>query len=94
MYTRRDLSIDTLEALVDAPKPRQLVFGDGHATCFAVDTIRCRTAALRQNTEPLPAANVLDKIERWHDDADFFYLDAGAVAIGQPMASAPCYGPG
>ncbi len=89
-----EFSTDVLEAFVDAPKPKQLVFGDGHRKCFAVDAIRCRTAALRHNTEPIPVANVLDKVERWRDDADFFFVDAGPVALGPALASFPYTGTG
>ncbi len=87
-----NLSTDTLEGFVSAPKPKQLVFGDGCRNCFAVDAIRCRTAALRHNVEPIPVANVLDKIERWHEDADFFFVDAGAPC--GTLSSLPYTGPG
>ena len=70
------------------------MFGSGAAKCVSVDANRCRTGALWHNTEPLPVANVLDKIQPWHDDADFYYVDAGPVILGGDMDAAPYFGPG
>ena len=85
-----DFSTDVLEGLIAAPKPQQLVWGDGHDNCFAVDAVRCRTNALVQNTEPLPVANVIDRIQVWCDDPDFLFIDAGPGSL----ATAPYFGPG
>ena len=54
------LSRDVMEGLFDAPKPRQLVFGDGEERCVEVDTIGCRVNALIKGDVPLPIANVTD----------------------------------
>ncbi len=93
-----DLSTDVLEALVDAPKPMQLVFGDGHnpQKCFSIDAIRCRNSALIHNQHPIPVASVLDTIKAWDREVnphpDFYYIDAGAPEAF-PLASAPYFGP-
>ena len=45
MYARplySSLSRDVMEGLFDAPKPLQLVFGDGEERCVEIDTIGCK----------------------------------------------------
>ena len=54
-----------------APKPQQLVFGDGVACPFEVDQIGARRNAVLQNEHRLPIVTVLDEIlvANWHDVA-------------------------
>ena len=49
-----ELSSEVLDLFVSAPKPKQLVCGDGTVDCYEIDTISCRTNALRYNEYPLP----------------------------------------
>ena len=44
------LSRNALESFFDAPKPQQLVFGDGTPDGLKVDAIRCRSNALVHNS--------------------------------------------
>ena len=84
-----DFSVDILEALIAAPKPRQLVWGDGSRKCIAIDAVRSRTNALVHNTIPIPVACVLDKPQRWCEDPDFLFVDVGAGSLEM----APYFGP-
>jgi len=95
-----DLSRDVLEGLFDAPKPKQLVFGDGHADCLEVDAIRCRTNALIKSEQRLPVANILDVLVPFNVDdtcsaldGDFFYINAGEP-LDDPLEALPYLGPG
>ena len=54
------LNRDVLEGFFDAPKPRQLVFGDGEERCIEIDTIGCRVNALVKGYVALPIANIVD----------------------------------
>ncbi len=93
-----DLSGDVLEALMDAPKPMQLVFGDGAdpGKCFSIDANRCRNSALVHNEFPIPVACILDTVKAWDREAnphpDFYFIDAGPPEAF-PLASAPYFGP-
>ena len=77
------LNSTVLECLFDAPKPRQLVFGDGQDCCIEIDTIGCRVNALVKGYVPLPIANVMDDIQAYDQErdeitrADFYFIDAG-----------------
>ena len=75
-----ELSTDVLEGLLDAPKPQQLVFGDGALGCLELDVIKCRRWAIEKAEAPLPVACVLDRIEPFSEGAgapDFIFVDAG-----------------
>ena len=68
-----ELSRDVLEGLHDAPKPQQIVFGDGTEDCAMIDAIRCRPNALLKNQMPLPVASIVDTmkqfdLDNWHSD--------------------------
>lgn len=77
MYS--ELNIDVLEALLDAPKPKQLYFGENVKNCLEIDIVRCRRTALVNSTSDFPDACILDTIEPWSwQDFDFAYVDAGA----------------
>ena len=76
-------SRDVLEGLVNAPAPRQLVWGDGNQG-WELDVVQCRTFAL-QKAERSPIADVLDTFEVWEDwmpwdTVDFIFVDAGACS--------------
>ena len=73
-----ELSQDTMEAFVDAPKPQQLVFGDGTKNCFELDIVRCRRYAI-EKADHLPVACILDRIKPYTEGCspDFVYIDAG-----------------
>ncbi len=74
-----ELSQDVLEALLDAPKPQQLVFGDVTQSCHELDIVRCRRYAV-EKAERLPVACVLDGILPYSSSAlpaDFVFIDAG-----------------
>ena len=97
------LSRNALESFFDAPKPQQLVFGDGTPDCLKVDAIRCRSNALIHNTFPLPVASIIDEPMPYnpelaknpynlHDDADFYYIDAGEP-LDDPCEALPYTGP-
>ena len=91
-----------LEAFFDAPKPQQLVFGDGMPDCLKVDAIRCRSNALVHNTWPLPVASIVDEPVQYDPAdaaylnlqgcADFHYIDAGEP-LGDPCDALPYTGP-
>ncbi len=75
-----ELSTDVLEAIVDAPKPQQLVFGDGARGCLELDVKLCRRWAIEKADVPLPVACVLDCVVPYRSDGprpDLVYLDAG-----------------
>ena len=73
-----ELNIDTLEGLFDAPKPKQIYFGDGTSNCLEVDIIKCRRFALEKSTCDFPVACVLDNIEPFSGGSfDYAYVDAG-----------------
>jgi len=81
------LSRDVVEGLVNAPPPRQLVWGDG-GEGYELDVVQCRTFAL-QKAERLHIADVLDAFEAWADwmpwdTVDFIFIDAGPCS-DQPM---------
>ena len=97
------LSRNALESFFDAPKPQQLMFGDGMLDCLKVDAIRCRSNALVHNTCPLPVASIIDEPVPYnhelakgpydlHDCADFYYIDAGAP-LDDPCEALPYTGP-
>ena len=97
------MSRNTLEALYDAPKPQQLMFGDGALDCVKVDAIRCRSNALIHNRFPLPVASIIDEPKEYdyilaeyashlHDCADFYYIDAGEP-LDDPFEALPYTGP-
>ena len=83
-----------MEGLFDAPKPQQLVFGDGENRCIEIDTIGCRVNALVKGDVPLPIANVTDTFAMYNPNemADFYWIDAGAP-LDDPLASLLYVGP-
>ena len=89
--------MDVIEGLLEAPKPHQLVFGNGKKG-LGIDAVRCRTNALIKNERPFPVATVLDVIEKpdmrslGHYGADFYYVDAGPP-IDDLLESLPYTGP-
>ena len=97
------LSAQTLEGFLDAPKPGQLMYGDGSEDCVKVDAIRCRVNALLHNMRPLPVASITDEIKPYPVDAtqdphefcveaDYYYIDAGEPLDG-PLEGLPYMGP-
>jgi len=73
-----ELSSETMEALIEAHKPQQLVFGDGKTHCLELDVVKCRRWAIEKAIYPLPVACVLDNIEPYNGNpTDFVYVDAG-----------------
>ena len=85
------LSTEVLEAIYDAPKPQQVVVGDGTEYCLKVDAVRCRRNALLKNIFPLPVASIVDEIQEYDqtisDDAfqlsttaDFNFIAAGSAS--------------
>ncbi len=70
------LSQDVLEGLLDAPKPQQLVFGDGTKDCLELDVVKCRRYAI-EKADGLPVACILDDIVPYAGPADFVFIDAG-----------------
>ena len=97
------LSTEVLEAIYDAPKPQQVVVGDGTESCLKVDAIRCRSNALLKNSCPLPVASVVDELQQYgpsiSDDefqlsttADFYFIDAGEP-LDNPLDALPHMGP-
>ena len=73
-----ELSSETMDALIDADKPQQLVFGDGTTHCLELDVAKCRRWAIEKAGAPLPVACVLDDIMPYDaQPADFVYVDAG-----------------
>ena len=76
MYS--ELNIDVLEGLMDAPKPKQLYFGDKTKNCLELDITKCRRRALERSYSDFPEACVLDNIQEFTgQDFDFAYVDAG-----------------
>ena len=74
------LSRDVLEGFMAAPKPQQLVFGDGAKDCLEVDIIACRSSALTNMGIDLPVASVMDAIVPFKlrtTRPDFVFIDAG-----------------
>ncbi len=71
-----ELSQDVLEGLLDAPKPQQLVFGDGTKNCLELDVVKCRRYAI-EKADGLPVACILDDIVPYSGPADFVFIDAG-----------------
>jgi hypothetical protein len=71
-----ELSQDVLEGLLDAPKPQQLVFGDGTKNCMELDVVKCRRYAI-EKADGLPVACILDSIVPYSGPADFVFIDAG-----------------
>ena len=97
------LSTSVLEGFFDAPKPQQLVFGDGTMDCVKVNAIRCRSNALIHNICPLPVASIVDDIEMYdaskaqgpldlYGKADFYFIDAGEP-LDDPIEALPYTGP-
>ena len=86
---------DLLEGFLAAPKPQQLVWGDGADNCLQVDAIRCRTYALTKNDVALPVYSVLDELIAYEPgvSADFYYIDAGDT-LDTPSKMLPYTGPG
>ena len=90
LYSQMNRTV--LESLFDAPKPRQIVFGDGEERCIEIDTIGCRVNALVKGYVPLPIANVMDDIQPYDQEqdeitrADFYFIDAGEPLDG-PLES-------
>jgi len=58
-----ELSTDVLEAILEAPKPQQLCFGDGESGCLELDAIRCRRNAIEKTTVELPIACLFDTVQ-------------------------------
>ena len=75
-----ELSQDVMEALLDAPKPQQLVFGNGIENCIELDVVKCRRYAI-EKADYLPVGCVLDDIVPYveGDPVDFVYIDAGSA---------------
>jgi len=67
-----------IEALIAAPAPRQLVFGDGTEQATELDVVSCRCFAL-QKAARLPIADILDRIEtythEYRGNFDFVFID-------------------
>ena len=73
-----ELNIDVLEGLFDAPRPQQIVFGNGASNGIEIDTVKCRRYALEKSQTEFPVACVLDTIVAFHGQLfDFAYVDAG-----------------
>ena len=77
-----ELSQDVLEGLLDAPKPRQLVAGDGTTRCSEIDIKRCRRAVLQKLLPFLPVASVIDTFQPYNPstglgNCHFVFVDAG-----------------
>jgi hypothetical protein len=73
-----ELSAETLDALLEADKPQQLVFGDGTTHCLELDVAKCRRWAIEKASTPLPVACVLDDVRPYDGKpADFVFVDAG-----------------
>ena len=92
-----ELSRDVLEGFYNAPRPQQLVLGDGAEDCAVIDAIRCRSNALLKGDDPLPVASIVDKFEEWDSDkpdykADFYYIDAGEP-LDDVLEALPYMGP-
>jgi len=87
------LSRDTLEAIIAAPSPRQIVFGDGKEAT-ELDVVSCRTSALTK-TEWLPIADILDKPQPYEAGKyfDLIFIDAGRPCL-KPKNYCAYSGPG
>jgi hypothetical protein len=77
-----ELSQDVLEGFLDAPKPRQLVAGDGTTNCIEIDIKRCRRFVLQKLLPRLPVARVIDSFQPYNPstglgNCHFVYVDAG-----------------
>jgi hypothetical protein len=59
------LSRDLLEGLVNAPAPRQQVWGDGESG-YELDVVQSRPYGL-QKAARLPITDVLDRLEEWDE---------------------------
>ena len=91
-----ELSREVLELFKSAPKPRQLVWGDGAKDCVQIDSVSCRKSALVHNPHPLPVASVNDRILPYAERIgvpDFVYIDAGDP-LDEPHLALPYMGPG
>jgi hypothetical protein len=77
MYS--ELNIDVQEGLWDAPKPRQLYFGDNTQNCLELDISKCRRRALERSVNEFPEACILDTIQKYVGQPhwEFAYVDAG-----------------
>ena len=86
------MSLGVMEGLVDAPKPQQLVFGDGHPKCLELYVVWCRRWAIEKADARLPIACVLDRIVPFSTLAgtDFVFVDAGE-ALATDMAHFAAY---
>ena len=93
LYSR--FNRDALEGFVAAPKPRQLVVGNGKNWCVEIDAVQCRSNALAKNTVPLPVFHIVDNFQPHEPGkaADFYYIDAG-LPLEDPVLSLPYFGPG
>ena len=97
-YTRAgysELSTDTVEAIVAAPKPYQLVFGDG-VEGIELDNVNSRRWAVQKTTVKLPVACVLDKITPFDPNAehtDLIFVDAGPADVTNYANFAAYHGP-
>ena len=73
-----ELNIDVLEGLLDAPKPRQIYFGDNTKNCLELDITKCRRRALEKSCSDFPEACILDTIQDYTgQEFDYAYVDAG-----------------
>ena len=76
MYS--ELNIGVIGGLMDAPKPRQIYFGDNTKNCLELDITKCRRRAIERSYGDFPEACVLDNIQEFTgQDFDFAYVDAG-----------------
>ena len=77
MYS--ELNIDVQEGLWDAPKPRQIYFGDNTKNCLELDITKCRRRALERSKDEFPEACILDTIQKYIGQPywEFAYVDAG-----------------
>jgi len=86
---------DTLEGLVDAPIPRQLVFGNG-IPAIELDVVACKRWAI-QKAERLPVADFLDRVDVFEPsqlaNADFAFIDAGSPDLFDRQNFAAYAGP-
>ena len=82
-----ELPRDVLEGLFDAPRPKQLVFGDGTPDCLEVDIIGCRPNALIKGEVCLPVADVTHKIEPFEVNCERYQRDGALfyISVGEPI---------
>ena len=70
-----------IKAILDAPAPRQLVYGDGKENALELGVVSCRSFAL-QKAARLPIADILDRIEAYapahRGTMDFAFIDASS----------------